>query len=89
MWTTTRATAAAKSCAPKAEPMTCAIGAEVTNVHLGVAARDPGLMAEIRSLLLQHRVLFFRHQEITRAEHVAFARHFGELEDHPVAGSDP
>ena len=23
------------------------------------------------------------------AEHVAFARHFGELEDHPVAGSDP
>jgi len=25
----------------------------------------------------------------TRAEHVAFARRFGELEDHPVAGSDP
>jgi len=34
-------------------------------------------------------VLFFRDQDITRAEHVAFARHFGELEDHPVAGSDP
>ena len=40
-------------------------------------------------LLLKHRVLFFRDQDITRAEHVAFARRFGELEDHPVAGSDP
>ncbi len=27
--------------------------------------------------------------DVTRAEHVAFARRFGELEDHPVAGSDP
>ena len=89
MCTATRATAAAENCEPKAEPLTCAIGAEVTNVHLGVAARDPGLMAEIRSLLLQYKVLFFRDQDITRAEHVAFARHFGELEDHPVAGSDP
>ena len=34
-------------------------------------------------------MLFLRDQEITRAEHVAFARRFGELEDHPVAGSDP
>jgi len=46
-------------------------------------------MAEIRSLLLQYKVLFFRDQDITRGEHVGFARHFGELEDHPVAGSDP
>ena len=46
-------------------------------------------MAEIRALLLQHKVLFFRDQDITRAEHIAFARYFGELEDHPVAGSDP
>jgi len=89
MCTATRTTAAAKNFAPKAKPLTCAIGAEVTNVHLGVAARDPGLMAGIRSLLLQYKVLFFRDQDITRAEHVAFARHFGELEDHPVAGSDP
>ena len=73
----------------KAEPLTCTIGAELSNVNLGVASRDPGLVAEIRSLLLKHKVLFFRDQDITRAEHVAFARHFGELEDHPVAGSDP
>ena len=71
------------------EPLTCAIGAEVSGVHLGVASRSPELVAEIRALLLKHKVLFFRDQDITRAEHVAFARHFGELEDHPVAGSDP
>jgi taurine dioxygenase len=46
-------------------------------------------MAEIRALLLKHKVLFFRDQDFTRTEHVAFARHFGELEDHPVLGSDP
>jgi taurine dioxygenase len=73
----------------RVEQLTCAIGAELQNVNLGAASRDPALLAEIRSLLLQHKVLFFRDQDITRAEHVAFARHFGELEDHPVAGSDP
>ncbi len=73
----------------KAEQLTCAIGAEVSNVSLAAASRDAGLVAEIRALLLKHRVLFFRDQDITRAEHVAFARYFGELEDHPVAGSDP
>ena len=71
------------------QPMTCVIGAELDNVDLGVASRDAGLVSEIRTLLLKYKVLFFRDQDITRAEHVAFARNFGELEDHPVAGSDP
>jgi taurine dioxygenase len=73
----------------KVDQLTCAIGAELSNVNLGVASRSPELIAEIRALLLRHKVLFFRDQDIDRAEHVAFARHFGELEDHPVAGSDP
>ncbi|MEG0937973.1 MAG: TauD/TfdA family dioxygenase [Comamonas sp.] len=70
-------------------PLTCSIGAELSNVHLGAAAEDEGLMTEIRQALLKHRVIFFRDQDITRAEHVAFARKFGELEDHPVVGSHP
>jgi len=74
---------------PRAQPLTCAIGAEVRNASLAAASRDAGLAAEIRSLLLAHKVLFFRDQDMTRAEHVAFARRFGDLEDHPVAGSDP
>jgi taurine dioxygenase len=73
----------------KAEQVTCSIGAEVSNVSLATAAVDDALLVEIRSLLLKYRVLFFRDQDITHVEHVAFARRFGELEDHPVAGSDP
>jgi len=71
------------------EPMTCSIGALLENVSLGDAARDDELFAEIRALLLRYKVLFLHNQDITRAEHVAFARRFGELEDHPVVGSDP
>ena len=73
----------------RVEPLTCTIGAELVGVQLGDASRDDGLFAEIRALLLQHKVLFLREQTLSRAEHVAFARRFGELEDHPVAGSDP
>jgi taurine dioxygenase len=73
----------------KVEPLTCAIGAELSNVNLADAAVDDSLLAEIRILWLRHRVLFFRDQDITRSDHVAFARRFGELEDHPVIGSDP
>lgn len=73
----------------KVERLTCHIGAEISGVNLGDASRDAALFAEIKALLLEHRVLFLRDQDITRAEHVAFARRFGDLEDHPVAGSDP
>jgi len=69
--------------------ITCALGAELSGVSLADAVHDNDLFAEIRALLLKHRVLFLRNQDITRADHVAFARRFGELEDHPVAGSDP
>ncbi|EGD02376.1 Taurine catabolism dioxygenase TauD/TfdA [Burkholderia sp. TJI49] len=71
------------------EPLTCAIGAEITGVNLADAARDDALFAEIRAALLKHKVVFLRNQDIARADHVAFARRFGELEDHPVVGCDP
>jgi taurine dioxygenase len=73
----------------KVEPLTCTIGAELSGVNLGDASRDEDLFEEIRALLLKYKVLFLRDQDITRAEHVAFAERFGALEDHPVAGSDP
>jgi taurine dioxygenase len=71
------------------EQLSNAIGAELVGVRLADAIHDDGLFAEIRANLLKHRVLFLRDQEISRAEHVAFARRFGDLEGHPVAGSDP
>lgn len=73
----------------RVEQLTCAIGAELVDVHLGDAVHDDGLFEAIKAALLEHKVLFLREQRITRAEHVAFARRFGELEDHPVAGSHP
>jgi taurine dioxygenase len=73
----------------RVEPLTCAIGAELSGVDLADAIHDDGLFRELRRLLVRHKALFLRDQDITRAEHVAFARRFGELEDHPVAGSDP
>src|SRR5262245_61069678 len=71
------------------ERLTGSIGAQLRNVDLAAAIDDDELLQEIRSLLLKHRVLFVRDQDVSRAEHVAFARRFGDLEDHPVAGSDP
>ena len=73
----------------RVEPLTCSIGAELSAVTLGDAAHDAELFAEIRALLLKYKVLFLHDQHFSRAEHVAFARRFGELEDHPVVGSDP
>jgi taurine dioxygenase len=73
----------------RVEPLTCAIGAELHGLDLADAVHDDALFAEIRGLLLKHKVLFLHDQHFTRAEHVAFARRFGSLEDHPVVGSDP
>jgi taurine dioxygenase len=73
----------------KVEPLTCSIGAELTGVNLADAVDDDGLFAAIKAALLKHRVLFLRDQDITKAQHVAFAERFGPLEGHPMAGSDP
>ena len=69
--------------------LTSFIGAELRNVSLADAANDPAVFAQIKDLLLQHKVLFFRDQPISRADHVKLAERFGPLEGHPVAGSDP
>jgi taurine dioxygenase len=58
------------------------IGAEVEGVDLGEPL-DDATLAEVRRALLQCKVIFFRNQPITPAEQVAFARRFGELEEHP------
>ena len=71
------------------EQLTCSIGAELIGVSLADAARDDTLFAEIKHALLRYRVLFLRDQDISRADHVAFAKQFGALEDHPIVGSHP
>ena len=74
------------------EPMTCAIGAELTGLNLGDAVRDDGLFNEIYAALLQYKVLFLRDQtldRLSRQDHMAFAMRLGELETHPMAPSHP
>lgn len=73
----------------KVEPLTCNIGAELSGVSLAEAARNDDLFGAIRAELLRHKVLFLRDQDISKADHVAFAERFGALEPHPVVGSDP
>ena len=73
----------------RVEKLTTHIGAELVGVNLVDAIADDRLFGVIRQALLEHKVLFLRDQQISKAEHVAFAERFGALEDHPVAGSDP
>jgi taurine dioxygenase len=69
-------------------PLTPAIGVEVTGVDLA-RPLDSETLAALRAALLGHKVLFFRDQDITTEEHLAFARSFGELEIHPFAPHKP
>jgi len=69
-----------------AKPMSPAIGAELIGADLSQA--DETLIAEVRAALLAYKVVFFRDQTLTREEHIAFARGFGELEIHPATPKD-
>lgn len=63
-------------------PLTPAIGAEIGNIDLRQASSDE--IADIRAALLEYKVVFFRDQTLTQAEHISFAREFGDLEIHPA-----
>jgi taurine dioxygenase len=66
----------------RVEPLTGAIGAEVTGVDL--ADLDDDAWKELYDAWLCWKVLFFRDQDaLTPADHVAFGRRFGDLEVHP------
>ncbi len=73
----------------KVEPLTCCIGAELSGISLSEAARNEDMFEAVKAALLTHKVLFLRNQEISKADHIAFASRLGCLEDHPVVGSDP
>ena len=67
------------------DPLTTLIGAEVRGVDLRQPLA-PSLVKHIRAQLLQRKVLFFRDQELTDEQHMAFAAHFGQLTlAHPIA----
>jgi taurine dioxygenase len=68
------------------EPVTAAIGAEITGLDLSETLSDD-VIAALDEALVRHKVLFFRDQPITTEQHLAFGRRFGPLEIHPFAHS--
>jgi alkyl sulfatase len=59
-------------------PMAGHIGAEILGVDLS-RPLDAATVAEIRATLLRWKVVFFRDQDITQPQHIAFGRLFGEV----------
>lgn len=68
--------------------MSPTIGAHVEGIDLSEPLETIHI-SEIRQALLTYKVLFFRDQDITTEQHLAFARRFGELEVHPFAVNKP
>ncbi|WP_213765521.1 TauD/TfdA family dioxygenase [Caballeronia sp. dw_19] len=68
------------------------MGAEISGLDLSTPLA-PANRDEIRALLLRHKVLVFRDQPITRQQHLAFARAFGDIYLHPTTakpdGAEP
>src|SRR5213080_3919435 len=64
------------------KPLSPLIGAEIAGVDL----RNPlttQVKNELHRALLEWKVIFFRDQQITSEQHIAFGRNLGELEVHP------
>lgn len=64
-------------------PVQPAFGAEIIGVDLRQPLA-PGALEKIRAAFIRYKVIFFRDQDITSEQQVAFARQFGEIQDYPV-----
>ena len=68
-------------------PIAGALGAEILGVDL--ARVDDDTIAAIRQAWLEHKVVFFRDQQLDADQFLAFARHIGEPAPYPfVPGLD-
>ena len=64
-------------------PMTGTCGVEILGIDVGVTL-EAGVISEIRRLLADRGVVFFRDQELTPEQHKAFGMQFGPLVSNPV-----
>ena len=65
----------------KISPITPTLGAEILGANLAELA--PSNVTAIKEAFFTHHVLVFRDQTLTRDQHKAFGRLFGELHIHP------
>jgi len=63
-------------------PLTGAMGAEIHGADLSQELDEPTFGA-VHQALLDHGAIFFRQQDITPAQQMAFARRWGEVHLHP------
>ena len=57
-----------------------ALGAEIKGISLKDTSKEN--WEKINSLMLEHKVVFFRDQDISSDEQMELAKHFGPLEKH-------
>lgn len=72
----------------KVRPISGSLGTEIHGVNLAEELDDE-TYAEIKRALLEYLVIFFRDQEITPDQQIAFGRRFGDLHIHPFIPSLP
>jgi taurine dioxygenase len=69
-------------------PISGSLGAVISGVDLRQPL-DDATYAEIKRALLEYLVIFFRDQDITPEQQIAFGRRFGELHIHPFIPNLP
>lgn len=69
------------------QPLTPAVGAEITGVDLS-RPLDDASRAAVHQALMDHVVVFFRDQEMTSEQHIGLARQFGEISVTPFQAPD-
>src|ERR1700738_5301632 len=62
-------------------PLSYALGGEIQGVDLAQPLSNSEF-DQIHRTFLESGILLFRDQEITREQHIAFSRRFGELDNH-------
>ena len=67
---------------PAVSPNCCRLRRRIGGVQL--AHLNASAFAEVQAAFLEHQVLFFRDQELTRDQQRAFARRFDTLNIHPI-----
>jgi len=63
-------------------PVSAAVGAEISGID--ISKMNDATWNEIRHAFLEHLVIFFRDQDITPEQQIAFARRFGEIGYYPM-----
>ena len=71
----------------KLRKLSYALGAEVCDIDVARPMREHEF-GEIYQAFLDHGILLFRNQDITREQHIEFSRRFGELDRHDSLPSD-